>query len=83
MDILYKTTGDNRCRELPKETVKDIALQEVISYMSKDSEEQGILKNIMVNILLDPADMIYRQEIVKDLMSNDALKTLSRNPSIR
>ncbi len=74
MDILYKTIGDERCRELPKETVKDIALQEVIAYMSKDSEEQGILKDIMVKILLDPVDMIYRQEIVKDLMNNDELK---------
>lgn len=73
MDILYKNGGENRFRELPEETCKDIALHEVIDYMTGDQEERKILHDIMVKIPEDPADMIYRQEIVKDLMGSEKL----------
>lgn len=73
IDILYKTGGDDNYRELPAETVKDIALTEVIEYMSSLQEDRDVLTEIMTRIPKDPSDMIYRQEIVKDLMDNEKL----------
>ena len=73
MDILFKTGGEDRFRELPGETVKDIALNEVIDYMTGDQEERKILQDIMVRIPTDTADMIYRQEIVRDFLGSESL----------
>lgn len=75
MDILYKTNADVKFRVLPAETVKDIALEEVINYMTIEQEDRAILKDIMTKIPLQPEDMIYRQEIVKDFVSNRNLCT--------
>ena len=71
MDILYKT--DSGSYDLPSETIKDIALGEIIDFMTSDNEEHKILQDVMGKIPLDPSDMIYRQEIVKDLIDNDGL----------
>ncbi len=79
MDILYKTTGDNRYRELPSESIKDIALEEIIDRMTANQDEKTILKNIMFKIPQDPADMIYRQEMIRDLMDNEDLCEAIRN----
>ncbi|MBR2550951.1 MAG: hypothetical protein IKE92_13225, partial [Clostridiales bacterium] len=73
MDLLFKSGGNDSFHTLPDGTVKDIALHEVIGYMTGDSEEQKILKDIMVRIPTDPSDMIYRQEILKDLLANEEL----------
>ena len=73
MDILYKTGVKDRYIELSDETVKDIALLEVIDYMTAVNDERKILKDIMVKIPTNPDDINYRQEIVKDLMSNEGL----------
>jgi len=78
MDILFKTEGDGRSCTLSAETVKDIALHEVIDFMTADQEEQEILRDIMVKIPQDPSDMIYRQEIVKDFMANESLRNAVR-----
>ncbi|MCR4556834.1 MAG: hypothetical protein K5779_03310 [Saccharofermentans sp.] len=73
IDLLYKTGEKNRFRVLPRETVKDIALQEVIDYMSGDQEERKILLDVMSKIPSEPSDIIYRQEITRDLIENTSL----------
>ena len=73
MNLLYKTNGDEQFCVLPDETVKDIALHEVIEFMTGDQDEQKILRDIMVRIPKDPSDMIYRQEILKDLRADPDL----------
>ncbi len=73
MDILYKTEGEGRFSELSAETVKDIALHEVIDFMTSDQEERDVLRDIMVKIPQDSSDMVYRQEIIKDLMAGEDL----------
>ena len=72
MDILYKS-AEQPFNELPEESVKDIALRELIDHMSGIAEEKEILKSIMVKLPADPADMIYRQDIIKDLTGNRKL----------
>ena len=73
MDILFKNGADNKFLELPEETAKDIALSEVIGFMTRDQEDRDVLNDIMTKVLTDPSDMIYRQEIIKDLMANEGL----------
>lgn len=73
MDILYKSSGENLFASLSSESAKDIALHELINYMSNDSNEQAILRDIMFKIPLNPSDMIYRQEIVRDFIDNGKL----------
>lgn len=75
MDILYKTGTDKKFLELSADTVKDIALSELIEYMANDGEDKKILRDIMTKLPLDPLDMIYRQEIVRDLVNNDGLRS--------
>lgn len=73
IDILYKTSGNGSYRELSAESAKDIALYEVIEFMTGAEEEQKVLKDIMSKIPEDPADICYRHEILKDLMENESL----------
>ena len=73
MNLLYKTDGNDKFRVLSDETVKDIALHELIGFMTGDQDDQKIIRDIMVRIPKDPADMIYRQEILKDLLANPEL----------
>ena len=74
MDILFKTTEESNFIKLPEETVKDIALQEVIDFMTDNQEDRDILMDVMSVVPCDPVDMIYRQEIIKDLVANDGLR---------
>lgn len=73
MNILYRSAIETTYRELPAESVKDIALGELLDHMSGIAEEKEILKDIMTKLPADPADMIYRQDIIKDLMGSDKL----------
>ena len=79
MDILYKTSGKERYCELSEETVKDIALEEVIDYMTVVNDERKILRDIMVKIPINPEDINYRQQIVRDLMESDSLCSAVRD----
>ena len=74
MDILFRDGQDSKFVQLPEETFKDIAFQEVIDFMTVDQEDRGILRDVMTMIPVDASDMIYRQEIIRDLISNDDLR---------
>ncbi len=73
MNLLFKTEGKDKFNILPDETVKDIALHELIGFMTGDQDEQKILRDILVKIPKDPSDMIYRQGILKDLLADPDL----------
>ena len=73
MDLLFREGSDKKAVKLSEETIKDVALSEVISFMSMDSEKRKLLKEIMSSIPCDPEDIIFRQEITKDFINNEAL----------
>ena len=73
MNILYKEGSDRKSVTLSEETIKDIALDELIGYMSSYQEERDILRKIMTVIPSDPSDMLFRQEILRDLLDDEAL----------
>ena len=73
MDVLFAENSLRKTTRLPEETIKDIALCEVIDRLSSDQDERKALRKIMTEIPCDPADMVFRQDILKDLMDNEDL----------
>ena len=74
MDILFAEGSKKEFLELPKETVKDLALEEITSWMSVMVEERVVLTTTMSRVLADPEDMRFRQEIFRDLIDNPELR---------
>ncbi len=74
MDILYAEGSDKKYAQLPDETMKDLALDEVISRLSTSAEEKSILRSIMSRLPENPEDIRFRQSIVKDLMDHPELR---------
>ena len=73
MDILFRQSSSKQTTSLSEETIKDIALYEVIDHLGGDQDEKKSLKKIMSEIPADPEDMRYRQQIMKDLLDNEDL----------
>ena len=73
MDILFSEGSQKQTTQLSEETIKDIALYEIINQMSTDALELKILQKIMTAIPCDWADMMFRQNIIKDLFENQEL----------
>ena len=74
MDILFAEGSNKEFLELPKETVKDLALEEITSWMSVMVEERVVLTTTISRVLADPEDMRFRQEIFRDLIDNPELR---------
>ena len=75
MDLLFREESDKKAVKLSEETIKDVALCEVIDFMSMDTERRKLLKDLMASVPCDPQDIIFRQEITKDFLKNEALCT--------
>ena len=73
MDVLFSAGSAKETALLSEDAIKDIALCEVIDHMGGDPDEKKILKKIMTEIPADPSDMIFRQDILKDLIDNEDL----------
>ena len=73
MDILFAKGSSKKTALLSSNTIKDIALNELIDHMGGDAEERDIIKKLMSQIPTDPNDMIFRQNIIKDLIANKEL----------
>ncbi|MBE7070350.1 MAG: hypothetical protein E7386_07600 [Ruminococcaceae bacterium] len=73
MDVLFSAGSAKETFLLSEDTTKDIALSEVIDHMGGDPDEKKFLKKIMTEIPVNPADMIFRQNILKDLIANEDL----------
>ena len=73
MDILFAKGSSKKTALLSSNTIKDIALNELIDHMGGDAEERDIIKKLMSQIPTEPNDMIFRQNIIKDLIANKEL----------
>lgn len=74
MDILYADGSEKKYNQLPPETMKDLDMDEITSWISVMAEERAILKTVMSRILVSPEDMKYRQEIFQDLKNSPELR---------
>ena len=73
MDILFAKDSSKRTVKLSENTIKDIALTELIDHLGGDHDERAYIRKIATEIPLDPSDMIFRQDILKDLIENEDL----------
>lgn len=73
MDILFSQGSSKKTTTLSDGTIKDIALFEVVEHLSSDQEERRFLRKIVSAIPCDTKDMIFRQDILKDLFGNEEL----------
>lgn len=73
MDILFAEKSNREVVELKPETVKDLAIQDIVDNISDNETEMLVLRDILTKIPKDIRDMQYRQDIMKDLMENDQL----------
>jgi len=73
MDILFTKNSKKNVTQLKKETVKDLALWEIVDGVTADESERLILKDIFGKIPTDLEDIRYRQEIMKDFLKNEML----------
>ena len=74
MDILYADGSEKKYTQLPPETLKDLDMDQITSWISVMAEERAILKTVMSRILLSPDDMKFRQEIFLDLKEHPNLR---------
>ena len=73
MDVLFTKDSSKKTTELSVNTIRDIALGELIEHLGGDSDERAAIKKIVSQVPEDPNDMIYRQNILKDLIANEDL----------
>ncbi len=73
MDILFAENSKRDVIKLKEETIKDLALQEVIDNISGNESEKMIIKDIFTKIPTDLEDIRYRQEILKDFLESESL----------
>ncbi len=71
MDILFCEGSKRKTTALRPETVKDLALNEIIESIAVSEKDTAIIKNIFTRIPEDPADIRYRQDILKDFCENE------------
>ena len=71
MDVLFAAGSAKQTVTLSEETIKDIALNEVCDHLGGDPDERRALRKILTEIPASPSDMIFRQNILKDLMDNE------------
>ncbi|MCR5419059.1 MAG: hypothetical protein K6E84_09110 [Lachnospiraceae bacterium] len=73
MDILFCEGSKRKTTTLRAETVKDLALEEIIESIASNEKNNAIIKNIFTRIPEDISDIRYRQEILKDFCENEEL----------
>ena len=73
MDVLFTKDSLKKTTELSVNTIRDIALGELIEHLGGDPDERAAIKKIVSQVPEDPNDMIYRQNILKDLIANEDL----------
>lgn len=73
MDILFVEKSMKSVVELSSETVKDLALEEIVDFVARGESEKKIIRSIFTKIPTNLEDIRYRQEILKDFMENEVL----------
>lgn len=73
MNILFAENSQQNVVELKPDTVKDLALDEIVESIARGDIEKRIIGDIFKKLPLDCEDIRYRQEILTDLMENEGL----------
>lgn len=70
MDLLFRDDSTKKVTVLSEETAKDLALDEIIALMTGEQEERQIIRKLMIALPSDTDDSVFRQEIIRDILSN-------------
>lgn len=70
MNILYPN-GKEKIKSLSEDTIKDLALNELIDMFSANDAEKAFALKVLSTFVNDVDTIVYRQEIIKDLLSDD------------
>ena len=73
MDILFAENSKRQVTELKPETVKDLALMEIVESVADGENEIAIIRDIFTRVPVDIEDSRFRQEILKDFLENETL----------
>ena len=70
MNILYPN-GKENMKKLSEDTIKDLALDEIIDMFSANDSEKAFAGNVLSTLTNDDDTILYRQEIIKDFLSDE------------
>ncbi len=73
MDILFRPGSDKEAVSLPRETAKDLAIDELLDSISNIKEERDIVLKVMMTLPCNISDIEFRRNILSDLLENTAL----------
>ena len=73
MDILFRRDSDKKTIQLSDETIKDLAVDEIIQRCTIVPDERLILKPIVSRIPFHEDDICFRQAIFRDLLDQSEL----------
>lgn len=74
MDILFKEGSDKKTIQIQPETMKDLAMDEIITRMSSVPDERTILRDLMGKLPVNVEDIRFRQSILRDLLDSSELR---------
>lgn len=69
MNILYPN-GKENLKKLSEDTIKDLALDEIIDMFSANDSEKAFAGDVLSTLTNDDT-ILYRQEIIKDFLSDE------------
>ena len=72
MNLLYPDGIDNT-QLLSEEAFKDLAIDEILDSMIISKDDREIIRDAFMHIPQSENTIKYRQDIIKDLMSDDEL----------
>ena len=72
MNLLFPN-GKECVRELPADTYRHLALDELVDMIAVTAEDKKVVKDVLTHLPLDERTTLYRQEILKDLLDNEEL----------
>lgn len=73
MNILFDDKSLRKFVLLGQDTIKDLALWEIVDSIARGEAEKRILRDIFTKLPEDINDIRFRQEILKDFMENESL----------
>lgn len=74
MNLLFPN-GKECVREIPADTYRHLALDELVDMIAVTAEDKKVVKDVLTLLPLDERTTLYRQEILKDLLDNEELCT--------
>ena len=74
LSLLHPVSKTVKYRELPEETVHDLALEEICASLTKSDMERKLICRIMSKIPCDAGTVRYRCDVFEDILRFPALR---------